>query len=39
MNFYVNYLISTGNMHDRCRGLRLLTHFSETKTCKADDTV
>lgn len=37
MNIYVKYLISNGEMHDRCRGSGLLTHFSETRTCKPDD--
>lgn len=37
MNIYVKYHISNGEMHDRCRGRRLLTHFSETRTCRPED--
>lgn len=37
MNTYVKCPISNGEKHDRCRGQRLLTYFSETRTCKPDD--
>lgn len=37
MNIYVKCPISNGEKHDRCRGPRLLTYFSETRTCKPDD--